>query len=165
MEKVKCYKFLCNLQALIWESVRETKFFEFEYFSFLFSFVEMFQCSFNFESSVNFFHQNSRLNFLSVAQLGRILVVVFRLILLLFLGKLLASLKYLSAIKGRVTKPFGRLFFLPLQFGPRIRAEVPDSSSWQIVEGSFWVPYCLRLLLLFPLWSNVVPHEAGLIFS
>ena len=35
--------------------LRETKFLEFEYFFFLFSFVEIFQCSFNFESSLKFF--------------------------------------------------------------------------------------------------------------
>ncbi len=39
------------------------------------------------------------LNFLSVVLLHRISVVDFRLILLLFLGKLLACLKYLSAIQ------------------------------------------------------------------
>ena len=35
---------LVQFLEFMWESVRETKFFEFEYFSFLFSFVEMFQC-------------------------------------------------------------------------------------------------------------------------
>ena len=45
----------------------ETKFFEYEYFSFLFSFIEMFQFSFNFESFVKLsFLQNFWLNFLSV---------------------------------------------------------------------------------------------------
>ena len=38
-----------------YQSVRETKFFEFEYFSFLFCFVEMFQGSLNSESSLKFF--------------------------------------------------------------------------------------------------------------
>ena len=54
---IRCCKFSYNLRELIWESVRETKFFEIEYFSslFFFSFVEMFQFSFNFESSLKFF--------------------------------------------------------------------------------------------------------------
>ena len=39
----------------MWESVQETKFFEFEYFSFLFCFIEKFQSSLNFECSLRFF--------------------------------------------------------------------------------------------------------------
>ena len=46
---------LVQFRELDWGSVRETKFIRFEYFSFLFNFVEIFQFSFNFESSVKFF--------------------------------------------------------------------------------------------------------------
>ena len=55
--------------------------------------------------------------------------------------------------------------FPAFQFGPRIRTEGPNSSSQQIVGGSFLVPYCLGLLLPFPLRPNQVPHVVGLIFS
>ena len=56
-------------------------------------------------------------------------------------------------------------FFSVFQFGPRICTEGPDSSSQQIVGGSFLVPYRLGLLLPFPLKPNQVPHTVGLIFS
>ena len=60
----------------------------------------MFQSSFNFESSVKLsFQQNSRVEFFQLVLLGRISVIGFCLILLLFFGKLLACLKYLSAVQ------------------------------------------------------------------
>ena len=54
--------------------------------------------------------------------------------------------------------------FLHLQCGPRIRTERPNSSSRQIMGGSFLVLYYLELLP-FPLWPNQVSRVVGLIFS
>ena len=66
--------------------------------------------------------------------------------------------------KKPVTKPFCWLFFLLWQSDSQIRTEVPNSSSQQIVGGSFLVPYCLGLLLPFPLWPNQVPQAVSLFF-
>ena len=67
--------------------------------------------------------------FFQLVFLDRISVVDFCLILLLFLGKLFACLKYLLAIQEARDETFLLSIFLPLQFGPRIRAEGPQSSS------------------------------------
>ena len=99
-----------RLRELIWENVRETKFFE---FFFCFCFVEMFQFSFNFEFSLKLFSEEFLLEF---SFNGRISVVVCPLFWLLFLGKLLACLN-LSAVQEANDETF-----LPWQFGPRILA-------------------------------------------
>ena len=57
-------------------------------FLFLFCFVEMYLSSLNCESSLKFFSAEFSVEFISVVLLGRISVVDFHLILLLFLGKL-----------------------------------------------------------------------------
>ena len=44
--------------------------------------------------------------------------------------------------------------FLAFTVGPRIRTEGHNSSSRQIAGGSFLMPYCLGLLLPFPLWQK-----------
>ena len=59
------------------ESVRKTKFFEFEYF-FQFSFVEMFQFLFNSESSERlFFQQSSRVEFYLSVDFNWIFLIFF----------------------------------------------------------------------------------------
>ena len=93
----------------------------------------MFQCSLNFESSLKFFSAE----FLGWIFFQLFNLVEFRLILLLFLGKLLAFTVY-RLFKKRVTKPFWQLKFSCLQFGPRIRTEGLNSSSRQKGEVAFW---------------------------
>ena len=73
-------------------------------------------------------------------------------------------MKYLLAIQEASDKTLQLAIFMPLQFDPRIRTEGANSSSQQIVGGSFLVLYCLGLLLPFPLWPNQVLHMIGLIF-
>ena len=68
-----------------------------------------------------------------------------------------------SRSEGR--NPSAGYFFVPLQFGSQICSEGPNTSFQQIVGDSFLVPYCLGLLLPFPLWPNQVLHVIGLIFS
>ena len=81
-------------------------------FSFLFSFVEMFQFSYNFESSLKSFSAEFSAEF-SFSFLYRISVIDFRLILLLFLGKLFAFTVWniYRLFKKRVTKHFCWLKF------------------------------------------------------
>ena len=145
------------MPELIWESVRETKFFKFEYFSFVFCFVEMFQSSLNLNIFLqSSFQQNSRLNFLSDVYLVEFELSTF-FNFTLFLRKLHSRSKWRN--------PSASLsFFVSLQFGPRIRTEGQNSSSWQKEEGSFLVPYCQGLFLPFPLRPNQVPHVVSLIF-
>ena len=150
---------------LIWGSVQEVLWIWI--FSFLFSFVKMFQFSFNFKSSVKLsFQQNSRVEFSSSY-----------LTWYNFSGQLLFNFTFISweasclfkILMGSARSEWQNLFvgysFLPLQSGPWIRTKGPNSSSRQIVGGSFLVPYCLRLLLPFPSRPNQVPHWVGLIFS
>ena len=134
-------------------------------FLFFFCFVEMFQFSFDCESSLKFFSAEFSVEFSFSCLTCRISVVDFRSILLLFLGKLFTFTVWNinRLFKKRVTKPFCWLKFSCLQFGPRIRTEDLNSNS-DIKRGSFLVPYCLGFLLSFPLWPNQVPHVVSLIF-
>ena len=90
----------------------------------------------------------------------------FRLILVLFLGKLLAFIVWniYRLFKKWVTKSFCWLIFRTFTVSLRIRTEGPNSCSRQIVGGSFLVLYCLGLLLPFQLWPNQVLHVVCLIF-
>ena len=112
--------------------------------------VEMFQCSFISESSLKIFQQNSRLNFLSAFELGRILVVDFRLILLLFPGRLLACLS-LPAFQ----EASDEIYLLAHFSSPRIRSEgsivVLDKKD-EVTFGAV----CMGFLLPLPLWPYQV---------
>ena len=102
-------------------------------FSF-FSFVKMFQFSFNFESYERlFFQQNSRVEFS---------FYFLRSFLLVSIPIGFSRSEWQTSL---LTK-----FFPPWQVCP----ESP-SSFWQIVEDSFSVLYCLGLLLPFPLWPKL----------
>ena len=94
-----------------------------------------------------FFH----LNFL-----GRTSIVDFHLFLLLFLKELHSRSEWRNQSAG--------IFFLLLQFGPRLRTESSICSSWLKGVSHFLVLPCLGLLLPFPLRPNQVPHVVSLIF-
>ena len=74
------------------------------------------------------------------------------------------SSSLISCSRSKLQNPFTGYFFC-LQFGPQICTEGLNSSSQQIEGGSFLVPYCLGLLLPFPLWTNQVLYMVYLIFS
>ena len=145
---------------LTWESVRETKFFEFESFSFHFCFIEKFQRSLNFEFSLRFFSAEFSVEFsfiwilFQLNFLGRTSVVDFHLFL--FLGKLHSRSEWRNQSAG--------LSFCAFSCGPQIRTEGSISSSWQKGGSHFLVIHCLGLLLPSPLRSNQVPHVVSLIF-
>ena len=95
----------------------ETKIFEFEYFSFDFSFIEMFQSSLNCESSLKFFSAEFSVEF-SFSYFSRRL----SLILLLFLGKLLVC-SSLPEIQDAGDETLLQANFSCLLLGLRIRSE------------------------------------------
>ena len=142
------------LVQFAWNYLRECpkiKFFEFEYFCFRFTFVEMFQFSLNFASSLMFFSAEFSIEFsfscLTWYNFSNRISFNFTFIS----WDASCLLKYISAVQEASDKTLLLAIFRAFRIGPRIRTEGPDSSSQQRVGGSFLVLYCLGLLLLFPL--------------